>query len=108
MNVFGQINNLQLFITHRGKMFSPLIFKYKGSEIQVFMLTILFKTQMNVKISQVPHEYLIEQLQFNGNDTMELNNNIKLNFTQLKKLGNSTNLTLERVHTHKAKMRQIL
>ena len=31
------------------------------------------------RFSQVPHEYLIEQLQFNGNDTIsELNNNINL------------------------------
>jgi len=43
---------------------------------------IYLDTDERRRFSQVQHEYLIEQLQFNGNDTLTTTtNNIKLNFT---------------------------
>ena len=55
----------------------------KGSgNTSLYVDYIYLDTDERRRFSQVPHEYLIEQLQFNGNDTIsESNNNIKLNFT---------------------------
>ena len=55
----------------------------KGSgNTNLYVDYIYLDTDERRRFSQVPHEYLIEQLQFNGNDTLSNSvNNIKLNFT---------------------------
>jgi len=57
--------------------------KISGSgNTNVYADYIYLDTDERRRFSQVPHEYLIEQLQFNGNDTLSSStNNIKLNFT---------------------------
>ena len=57
--------------------------KLSGSgNTNVYADYIYLDTDERRRFSQVPHEYLIEQLQFNGNDTLSSStNNIKLNFT---------------------------
>ena len=55
----------------------------KGNGTNLYVDYIYLDTDERRRFSQVPHEYLIEQLQFNGNDTITSTGeqNIKLNFT---------------------------
>jgi hypothetical protein len=78
---FETLTNCIYKLSDTNKTIAPSATTFKLTNVNLWVDYIFLDTDERRKFAQLSHEYLIEQLQFTGSETLNMNNNrIKLNF----------------------------